>query len=189
MCLLSIFVNEILTMFDMIPFHSKLLRGHTLARELAGIGMAGAKDTHHDDVIKWEHFPCYWIFVWGIHWSLVNSPQKGQWHGALMVSLVCAWTNNWVNNRDFGSFKCHHTNYDVTVMDRLEGSLLSVWLVWLNHNSHVSAPLSIDIMGFCQRKITYSLVMYQNICTQHERHMKIHTEVMNIVWLILYLNL
>ena len=24
---------------------------------------------HHDDVIKWKHFPRYWPFVWGIHRS------------------------------------------------------------------------------------------------------------------------
>ena len=39
---------------------------------------------HHDDVIKWKHFPCYWPFVWGIHRGPVNSPHKGQWRGALM---------------------------------------------------------------------------------------------------------
>ena len=44
----------------------------------------------HDDVIKWKHFPHYWLFVQGIHLSLVNSPHKGQWRGALMFSLVCA---------------------------------------------------------------------------------------------------
>ena len=30
----------------------------------------------HDDVIKWKHFPRYWPFVRGIHWSPVNSPHK-----------------------------------------------------------------------------------------------------------------
>ena len=25
--------------------------------------------------------------------------QKGQWHGALMFSLNCAWTNGWINNQ------------------------------------------------------------------------------------------
>ena len=40
--------------------------------------------TVHDDVIKWKHFPRYWPFVRGIHQSPVNSPQKGQWRGALM---------------------------------------------------------------------------------------------------------
>ena len=29
----------------------------------------------HGDVIKWKHFPRYWPFVRGIHWSLVNSPH------------------------------------------------------------------------------------------------------------------
>ena len=30
----------------------------------------------------------------------VNSPQKGQWRGALMFSLICAWIYGWVNNRE-----------------------------------------------------------------------------------------
>ena len=42
-------------------------------------------------VIKWNHFPCYWPFVRGIYRSPVNSPHKGQWRGALMFSLICAW--------------------------------------------------------------------------------------------------
>ena len=47
----------------------------------------------HDDVIKWKHFPRYWPFVRGIHRWPVNSPHKGQWRGALMFSLICAWIN------------------------------------------------------------------------------------------------
>ena len=46
----------------------------------------------HDDVIKWKHSPRYWPFVRGIHRSLVISPHKGQWHGALIFSLICTWT-------------------------------------------------------------------------------------------------
>ena len=30
--------------------------------------------------------------------SPVNSPHRGQWRGALMFSLICAWINGWVNN-------------------------------------------------------------------------------------------
>ena len=56
----------------------------------------------HDDVIKWNHFPRYWPFVRGIHRSPVNSPHKGQWHGALMFSLICVWINGWVNNLKAG---------------------------------------------------------------------------------------
>ena len=44
----------------------------------------------HDDVIKWKHFPRHWPFVRGKHRSPVNSPQKDQWRGALMFSLICA---------------------------------------------------------------------------------------------------
>ena len=56
----------------------------------------------HDDVIKLKHFPRYWPFVRGIHWSPVNSPHKGQWRGALMFSLICVWINGSVNNREAG---------------------------------------------------------------------------------------
>ena len=56
----------------------------------------------HDDVIKWKHFPLYWPFVRGIRRSSVNSPHKGQWRGAFVFSLICAWTNGWVNNRGAG---------------------------------------------------------------------------------------
>ena len=45
----------------------------------------------HDD-IKWKQFLYYWPFVRGIHCSPVESPHKGQWCGALMFSLICAWT-------------------------------------------------------------------------------------------------
>ena len=70
----------------------------------------------HDDFIKWKHFPRYWPFMRGIHRSLMNSPQKVQWCGALMFSLICACTNGWVNNQDAGDLRCHCAHYDVTVM-------------------------------------------------------------------------
>ena len=43
----------------------------------------------HDDVIKWKHFPRYWPFVRGIHWSPLNSRHKVQWRRALMFTLIC----------------------------------------------------------------------------------------------------
>ena len=70
----------------------------------------------HDDVIKWKHFPRYWPFVLRIHRSSVNSPHKNQWHGALMLSLICVWINGWVNNREAGDLRRHCAHYDVTVM-------------------------------------------------------------------------
>ena len=56
----------------------------------------------HDDVIQWKHFPRYLPFVRGIHRSQENSPHQGQWRGALMFSLICAWINGWVNDHEAG---------------------------------------------------------------------------------------
>ena len=70
----------------------------------------------HDDVIKWKHFPRYWPFVRGLHRPPVNSPCKGQWRGALMFSLICAWINYGVNNGEAGDLRRHRAHYDVTVM-------------------------------------------------------------------------
>ena len=57
----------------------------------------------HDDVIKRKHFSRHWPFVWGIR----------QWRRTLVFSLICAWTNGWVNNRLFEtpsrSLWCHCT--------------------------------------------------------------------------------
>ena len=69
----------------------------------------------HDDVIKWKHFPSYWPFGRRNHWSPVNYSHKGQWGRALVFSLICAWINGWVNNRDADDLRCHRGHYDVTV--------------------------------------------------------------------------
>ena len=70
----------------------------------------------HDDVIKWKHFPRYWPFVRGIHQSPVNSPHKGQWRGALMLTLICARINGSVYNREAGDLRRNRVHYDVMVM-------------------------------------------------------------------------
>ena len=73
---------------------------------------------YHYGVIKRKHFPRYWPFVRGIHRSSVNSPHKGQWRGALMFSMICAWMNGWVNNREADDLGSHSAHNDVTVMGR-----------------------------------------------------------------------
>ena len=72
--------------------------------------------TTHDDVIKWKHFPRNWPFAREIHRSPVNFPHKGQWRGTLMFSLIYAWINDWVNNREAGDLRRQHGHYDVIVM-------------------------------------------------------------------------
>ena len=75
-------------------------------------------------------FPRYWPFMQGIHRSLVNSPHKGQWRGALMFSLTCTWISSWVNDREAGDLRCHCAHYDVIVM-QWEWPSISVAIVYL----------------------------------------------------------
>ena len=58
---------------------------------------------------------------------------KGQWHGALMFSLICAWINAWENNCEAGDLRCHHAHYDVIAMiNHVHPSVcLSVYISWM----------------------------------------------------------
>ena len=49
---------------------------------------------------------------------------QGQWHGALIFSLIFARTNGWPNNRDAGDLRRHQAHYDVTVVR--SGGYLSI---------------------------------------------------------------
>ena len=94
----------------------------------------------------WRHqmetFPRYWLFGGGIHRPPVDSRHKGQWRGALMFSLICAWTNVWANNRDAGDLTRHRAHYDVTVMNwRLDNIFIRIpVLEWIfNYLVHRTA--------------------------------------------------
>ena len=89
----------------------------------------------HDDIIKWKHFPHYWPFVRGIHRWSVNSPHKGQWSGALMFSLICAWINGWVNNCEAGDLRRHRAHYDIIVM--FHSALQFMKLAWGTFYSYI----------------------------------------------------
>ena len=68
----------------------------------------------------WRHqmetFSALLTICAGIHRSPVNSPHKGQWRGALMLSLICARINDWVNNLEAVDLIRHRGHYDVNVM-------------------------------------------------------------------------
>ena len=63
-----------------------------------------------------RHWPYVCVCVGG--GPLVNSPHKCQWRGALMFSLICAWINGSVNNREAGDLRRQCAHYDVIVMER-----------------------------------------------------------------------
>ena len=53
------------------------------------------------------------ILLWGESTGHRWIPHhKTQWRGALMISLICAWTNN----PDAGDLRRHRAHYDVNVM-------------------------------------------------------------------------
>ena len=85
---------------------------------------------HHDDVIKWKHFPRYWPLVRGNHRSPMNSSHKGQWRGALMFSLTCTWINGWGTIGEAGDLRRHHAYYDVTVICSQIGTISPTIFHW-----------------------------------------------------------
>ena len=63
----------------------------------------------------------------------VKSPHKGQWRGALMFSLIYAWINDWVNNREAGDLRRQRGHYDVIVMwdGKVKWSILRLSALYL----------------------------------------------------------
>ena len=88
-----------------------------------------------------EKFLRYWHFVRGIHRSSVNSPHKDQWRGALMFSLIYAWTNSRANNGDTCDLRRHRTHYDVIVMVSAFG-LVCIFFSW-ETRAYISSAVSV----------------------------------------------
>ena len=115
----------------------------------------------HDYVIKWRHLPPHWPFVWGIHRSLVNSPHKGLWRGSLMFSLICAWINDWVNNREACDLRRHRAHCDVIVMIVVISTTSMVdKITFFSCKTHVSAVKVENPKGFWKFLISNCAMLY-----------------------------
>ena len=103
----------------------------------------------------------YWPFVRGIHRSPVNSPHKGQWRGALMVSLICAWINGWVNNREAGDLRHHCAHHDVTVMweNKVEEYCDLFHLTFNLQANHQSSQFENIIWNYLKRSVNISPIV------------------------------
>ena len=123
----------------------------------------------HDDVIKWKHFPRYFPFVRGIHRSPVNSPHKGQWRGVLMLYLICAGINGWVNNREAGDMRRHQAHNDVTVMVVAIIFLLLPLSSLLQHAFHgrFSSLLSSEACNGCPTQLYTTCIFTKNSLLVH----------------------
>ena len=116
--------------------------------------------TPHDDVIKWKHFPRYWPFVRGIHRWPVNSPHKGQWRGALIFSLIWAWTKGWVNNHDAGDLRCCCTHYDIIVMPISMVAILNHLILHPLKHWFIMISIYYCLKTFCLFKIVIVIQKY-----------------------------
>ena len=123
----------------------------------------------HDDVIKWKHFPRYWPFVWGIHRWPVDSPDKGQWRGALMLYLIWAWINGWVNNREAGDLRRHRAYHHVIVMKlpyfneaewRIYGSVNIYFFQLMACRLIAAMPLSEPVKTYCLQGTGWNSEMF-----------------------------
>ena len=70
----------------------------------------------HDEIIKWKHFPRYWLFYSGNSPVTGEFPAQGPVTQSFDFSLICAWINDWVNNREADDLRRHQAYCDVTVV-------------------------------------------------------------------------
>ena len=131
----------------------------------------------HDDVIKWKHFPRYWLFAREIHPSPVISPHKGQWRRVLMLSLIWAWINGWVNNGEAGDLRRHRGRFDVTVMMDFTGLSIqyAVWHLLVIEICYASINLRA-----CVRN--YIPITLWNVITYPYPEVRYNTPVKRILW-------
>ena len=130
--------------FNFYIYDTRLLWNATHHRHLGICYVLSMHASHHhyngsmrsipptnNDVIKWKHFPRY----------AKNSPHKGQWRGALMFSLICAWANGWVSNREAGDLRQHRAPYDVTVV-----SIIFIYIISYTELYKLNFELNINII-------------------------------------------
>ena len=91
------------------------------------------------------------------HRSPVAPPHKGQWRGALMFPLMCAWTNGWAKNRDASNSRSHRAHYNVIVKcfrclnRQLLRSNTKFWLHMLVEFSQISiTEIQIPVAGILE---------------------------------------
>ena len=117
----------------------------------------------HDDVIKWKHF------LGKLAICALNSPVLGEFPTqspvtlSLMVSLICIWINDWVNNREAGDLRRYPAHYDVIVMFTLKWVPGSCWFMEVKYGCVLPRPHStVQWQGFhicMETKQTHTLVL------------------------------
>ena len=94
-----------------------------------------------------------------------NSPHECQWRGAVMLSLIDAWINGWVNNHEAGDSRRHRVHFDVTEINVYGICYCSLTedYIYIYIYIYTRKEKGMKNMG---KQITQS---YQN-CNWHSRH-------------------
>ena len=78
---------------------------------------------------------------------------QGQWRGALMFSLICAWIDGCVNNREAGDLRRHRAHYDVIVMivSRLfRFRIMEIMVTYWMPRSYLKVVFTAELRWHCQ---------------------------------------
>ena len=110
--------------------------------------------TWHDSVRLLINIRKSSVMIIGNIWllSLLNlrdvrgSPHKGQWRGAMIFSLICAWTNGWVNNRYTSDLRHQYAHNDVTVMNDFVHDYNAMPLELFERAHLIGRPIKSDII-------------------------------------------
>ena len=100
----------------------------------------------------------------GVHRWPVDIPHKSQWRGALLFSLICTWTNCWVNTRDASDLRRHWAHYDVTVMNSLNADPVYIWDAYLVNNVPEDDLALISNIAIFSTKSLFLSVILNNFC-------------------------
>ena len=77
----------------------------------------------------------------GIRW--IPRTHKGQWRGALMFSLICAWINGWVNNGEAADLRRLSAHYDVIIMSTLGSATYHLFLYCITKHFNAKATQNV----------------------------------------------
>ena len=128
---------------------------------------------------NWNIFRVIGPLVRGTPRSPINSPHKGQWRGVL-ISLICTWTNGYVNNLVGHELRRHGAHYDVTFMKETfmpnqDDQYSAWWWTMVRHNVgnpfHIQRNLKYHSLFV---NTPYSRRIPRRFCTD----LGIHTDVL-----------
>ena len=109
----------------------------------------------------------------------VNFPHKGQWRGALVFSLICAWINASVNNREAGDLRRYRAHFGVTIM---KGKCVMIDVeILINHLHNTFATLDRNITLFTILYLVELFTICASIWT-HLNFMEYHFIIIQIPW-------